>query len=305
MKDGAGPTVSVVIPVYNDAGRLARCLAALDAQTWPKDRLEIVVVDNGSDDEPERRLGRRFPAVIWERELRPGSYAARNHGIEVSRGEILAFTDSDCVPGPRWIAEGVRALGQGPGIGLVGGGIRLFYAESHRRTAAELFEQWNAFRHEDQIRTYHFAVTANLFTRRSVMEAVGPFNADQKSGGDAEWGNRVHRAGYGLAYAPAARVGHPARRSLSELRKKTIRVQGGLRDWGQLPAWSPRRAIGDAIKSIRVVGGLIRRFCTGKTPSEDFRTASERIRYAMAVAFVETIRNIERFRLARGGASHR
>jgi glycosyltransferase involved in cell wall biosynthesis len=298
------PLVSVIVPVHNDADRLADCLAALDRQTWPPDRLEIIVVDNGSSDDPAE-LADRFPRVRWEREPRPGSYAARNHGIRVARGDILAFTDSDCVPRPRWIAEGVRGFFQTPQTGLVGGGIDMVFADPRRLTPAELFERKNAFRHERQIREHHFAVTANMFTRRDVLEDVGAFHDGLKSGGDLEWGNRVHRAGYHLAFAPGARVGHPARRTFRELGRKTVRVVGGLRDSGKESPRTPAGAARDLLRSARVLAGLVGRFLFRRPPTSFFSTPGERIRYFAAMAFVEAARNLERFRLDRGGRSRR
>ena len=90
------PRVSIVIPVFNQAQDLGRCLAALERQTYPADRFEAIVVDNGSD-EPIGPVTERFSFVRAICEPAPGSYAARNRGIEASRGEVLAFTDADCL----------------------------------------------------------------------------------------------------------------------------------------------------------------------------------------------------------------
>lgn len=298
------PLVSVVIPVFNDADRLSDCLAALHRQTWPMERLEIIVVDNGSADDPAK-LADRFPRVRWKREARPGSYAARNCGIRASRGDILAFTDSDCIPRPRWIAEGVRGFSRASRAGLVGGGIDMVFADSARLTSAELFERKNAFRHERQIQDHHFAVTANMFTRRDVLENVGAFNGGLKSGGDKEWGNRVYRAGYDLVYAPEARVGHPARRTFRELGRKTVRVVGGLRDSGWESPRTPGMAALDLLQSLRVLVGLIGRFLLRRPPTSFFPTTGEQLRYFAAMAFVEAVRNLERCRLDLGGHSRR
>jgi glycosyltransferase involved in cell wall biosynthesis len=296
--------VSVVIPVFNDRDRLADCLTALHRQTWPAERLEIIVVDNGSADDPAK-LADRFPRVRWERETRPGSYSARNRGIRVSTGDILAFTDSDCMPRPRWICEGVRGFSRTSKTGLVGGGIDMVFTDPTRLTPAELFEKKNAFRHERQLQEHHFAVTANMFTRRDVLDAVGVFNDRLKSGGDKEWGNRVYRAGYDLAYAPEARVGHPARRTFRELGRKTVRVVGGLRDSGWESPRTPGMAARDVLHSLRVLAGLVGRFLLRRPPTSFFPTTGEQLRYFAAMAFVEAVRNLERFRLDLGGRSRR
>src|SRR5262249_52917854 len=100
------PMVSVIIPVYNDAERLPKCLAALEAQTSPSGRSEGVVIDNGSG-RPAAPLLAGYTHVRASYEGRPSQYAARNRGLSLAQGEVLAFTDADCVPAPGWIERGV------------------------------------------------------------------------------------------------------------------------------------------------------------------------------------------------------
>lgn len=227
MERGADlPFVSVIIPVYNDAVRLRRCLEALAAQTYPQGRYEVVVIDNGSSDDVAAAIA-GLPFVRLGAEPSPGSYAARNAGVALARGELLAFTDSDCVPEPDWIAAGVARLLATPGCGLVAGAVTLFCA-GPRPTAVELYECLNAFPQREYVERDHYGATANLFTWRAVMERVGPFNAALTSGGDREWGQRVYAAGLPLVYADEVRVRHPARRSFGELAAKIARVTNGI-----------------------------------------------------------------------------
>lgn len=225
--DGEPPFVSVIIPVFNDTARLRGCLDALARQTYPRARHEVVVVDNGSSDDVRAALG-QVEGAIFAVERRPGSYAARNAGIAVARGEVLAFTDSDCLPQPDWIERGVARLLADPACGLVAGGITLFSHDPARPTAAELYERVTAFPQQKYVEKYHYGATANLFARRAVFARVGPFDAALASGGDREWGQRVHAAGLPLVYADEARVLHPARRTFAELSRKVARVTGGI-----------------------------------------------------------------------------
>lgn len=224
----AVPSVSVIIPVYNDAARLRLCLEALERQTYPKDRYEVVVVDNGSENGEE--IAEACQAVAQARYLhepKSGSYAARNKGIACTSSEIVAFTDSDCVPHRDWLEKGVTHLTEAPERGLVGGNVIVFFKDATRKTAAELYESAFAFPQRRRIESSHWSVTANLFTHRHVIDEVGPFNDRLRSGGDAEWGKRVHNAGYRLVYADDARIDHPARASLRDLLTKSARVAGG------------------------------------------------------------------------------
>src|SRR5687767_14260928 len=101
--DSSQPSVSVIIPVYNDTERLLRCLEALEAQTYPRNRFEVIVVDNGSDVPVADTLNRHAGCAILVTEPRPGGFVARNAGIERASGEILAFTDADCLPAASWL----------------------------------------------------------------------------------------------------------------------------------------------------------------------------------------------------------
>ncbi len=95
------PFVSVVIPVFDDPDRLRTCLQALEHQTYPKPRYEVIVVDNGSARSVPPLVG-QFGQARATYEMVPGANAARNRGISLARGEILAFTDADCVPARDW-----------------------------------------------------------------------------------------------------------------------------------------------------------------------------------------------------------
>src|SRR4051794_296822 len=90
------PFVSIIIPVYNDGERLRTCLTALSKQTYPAERFEVLVIDNGSKVSPGPIVA-DFPFAKLSIETRPGSYCARNNGLALAKGEMFAFTDADCV----------------------------------------------------------------------------------------------------------------------------------------------------------------------------------------------------------------
>lgn len=223
------PLVSVIIPVYNDLERLQTCLEALERQTYPHTKYEVIVVDNGSDESIEPFV-HHFSQVIATSESRPGSYAARNKGLTLAQGEIVAFTDADCIPAQDWIEQGVNALLRETNCGLVGGKIEIFFRNASQPTAVELYESLVAFPQQKYVEVERFSVTANLFTFKTVLEKVGHFSDTLKSSGDSDWGNRVFAAGYKQVYADDVRVSHPARHSFNELRKQKVRLVGGWRD---------------------------------------------------------------------------
>ena len=220
------PFVSVLIPVFNDQERLCLCLKALSNQTYPRDRYEVIVIDNGSEHDLSD-MASEFPDVTFLRELRPGSYTARNRGLAIAKGSIIALTDADCVPEMSWIQAGVERLSRTANCGLVAGNVLLFFKNPKRPNAAELYDAVTSFQQKKFIEKYHFGATANVFTYKHVFDNVGLFNDQLRSGGDREWGQRVHAAGYQLVYADEVRIQHPARSSFIELKNRNIRLTAG------------------------------------------------------------------------------
>lgn len=227
MTAPARPFVSVIIPTLDNVRGLEQCLAPLEAQTYPTDLYEIIVVDNGSREDVQAAIA-GFAHVRFFREEQPGSYAARNLGLAVANGEIVAFTDSDCIPDRDWIEAGVAALLANPRAGLVAGRVDLFFRDPAQPTPSELYDSIVMNFHQDRnVSELHYGATANLFSFKRVFEKVGVFNSQLMSGGDLEWGRRVFQHSYQQTYAPDARVAHPARHTLNETCERSVRLVGG------------------------------------------------------------------------------
>ncbi len=211
------PGVNVIVPHFEDLANLGRCLEALDAQSFRD--FATIVADNaspsGSAAVAAVIAGRATLVIAPER----GAGAARNAGVAAATAPILAFTDADCMPDSGWLAAGVAALARAD---LVGGGMRVSFAEDAAPTPVEAFERVFAFDNRAYVEDKGFSVTANLFTRRDVFDAVGGFRAHMSE--DADWCLRARAAGYRIAYAPAAVVAHPARRTWAELTRKWERL---------------------------------------------------------------------------------
>jgi GT2 family glycosyltransferase len=213
------PLFSVIVPHYRDLVRLDACLNALERQVYPAEDFEVIVSDNAS---PEGELavsttiaGRARLTITDQR----GAGPARNGGVAAARGRILAFTDSDCLPEPEWLQEGVSALALHD---FVGGRVNVLVAARARMTAVEAYESVFAFDNHAYVLKKGFTVTANLFCRRDVFDAVGGFAVGVSE--DVEWSHRARAAGFRIGYAPNAVVGHPARRTWDELRAKWRRM---------------------------------------------------------------------------------
>ena len=205
------PRISVVIPVLDGAAVLPGCLDALAGQV-DAPRFEVLVVDNGSRDKTaEVAAGHAVKARVLTERMR-GPYAARNTGIASAKGELVAFTDADCVPDPRWLAEGVAAVDAG--ADLAGGAIvqRL----SARPTLWERYDAAMYLAQDLYVAEQGFAATANLFVRASVFDRIGVFRPELVASGDQEFCHRAAAAGFHLVYAPRARIDHHPRRTLAE-----------------------------------------------------------------------------------------
>jgi glycosyltransferase involved in cell wall biosynthesis len=194
--------VSVVIPVYNDPSGLQRTLDSLDATA----AAEIVVVNNGSTDRTAA-VARSHPddRVRVVSEPAGGSYRARNRGIEAASHEWLCFIDADVYVGPDFVTQALARAhaADAPYVGthvVVPGHPERFPVRQYLDAQA-------------------FAPTCGLLVNRAVFKQVGRFDAELRSCGDLEFGQRVAAAGITQAYAARATIEHPVRGRLAELRK--------------------------------------------------------------------------------------
>lgn len=220
------PFISVIIPTFNDNQRLKICLDALANQSYPISYIEVIIVDNGSD-KPPFELVTDYANVQLLEESKVGSYAARNTGIDNAKGDILAFIDSDCIPLSDWIEQGVKHLTEVNVPTVIGGEVDIFYEIDNQPTAIELYEKLFAFPIKRNIRDNHYPPSGNMFVPKSVLEIVGKFNENLKSGGDIDWGNRAYNKGINIQYSRQITVLHPARRTFTQYANKVRRVAGG------------------------------------------------------------------------------
>lgn len=283
------PFVSVIVPVYRADGRLGTCLGALETQSYPGGAYEVVVVDNDPARSGIAALVDAYPHARCVPCARPGAYAARNVGIAVSKGTILAFTDIDCEPAPGWIEEGVAALAGADRV--VGGAIEVDVADRARPSALELHDVVFGFPQQRYVEEEGFAVTANLFTTRAVLERVGPFDETLLSAGDHAWSARARSHGVPLAYSPRAVVRHPARGTWREQGARMLRGVGGQLDAGL----SHSRGLGREIRPRRGALRELRRAPAVRGPVDVVRVLAaaagiKSMRLAVRLMFAAGIR---------------
>jgi len=206
------PRVSVVIPTYKRPELLARCLDALLAQTMPAYCYEVIVVDDGSDEETRvacadvarRSCDRAGPVVRY---LRPqgtrGPAAARNRGWRAAQGRVVAFTDDDTIPDREWLANGEAAMALN-GVEAAWGRVHVPMPPAMTDNARNTAGLENAV-----------FVTANAFVRRAALRDVGGFDERYRRAWREDtdlYFALVQRFGAAaVVAAPAALVLHPVR----------------------------------------------------------------------------------------------
>lgn len=215
--------VSVIIPTYHDWERANKCLNALHQQSLNAIDYEVIIVNNDPEDAPPSRVY-LTDGVKLVNEAAPGSYAARNAGLKTAQGQILAFTDSDCLPHTDWLKHAISAILAGE-VDRVAGRVDVF-SNQKKMTATECYESIFAFNQKNNV-SNGVAVTANLLVKADLFEKVGFFDERLFSGGDIEWNRRATEMGYTIKYLENAIVSHPARHTWSEMASKLRRTMGG------------------------------------------------------------------------------
>jgi GT2 family glycosyltransferase len=196
---GVHPLVSFIIPVRNDAHRLRRCLSSIVANDYPRELIEIIVIDNNSQDE-SGRVARDYGAIVLRL---AGSVAElRNRGARAALGGILAFADSDHEIDPLWIATAVSVLASRD-VGATGAP---YISEP---SANWVQQQYDGLRERPASRQdVPWLGSGNLAIKRPVFEAVGGFNANLTACEDVDLCNRIITAGHRIVADPALRSVH-------------------------------------------------------------------------------------------------
>ena len=222
--------ISVIIPVYCNPKGLDKVLTTLVNQEFNKENYEIIVSDNGSNDNTVdviKNYSNNYPYLVKyviEDKIK-GSYAARNKAIRIAKGDVLAFTDSDCIPVEKWLFHGYNSLIKNR-ASMIAGKI-LFTFKNSTPNIWEHFDAAGKLNQKSYVKNAGFGATANLFVRRSMFVKYGLFLSELKSGGDYEFGKRITQSGEKLLYSEKALIYHPARfRFKSKLAKSNRVAQG-------------------------------------------------------------------------------
>ncbi|MEM4713532.1 MAG: glycosyltransferase [Candidatus Bathyarchaeia archaeon] len=225
------PKVTLIVPVKNGAAHIRELLDSLMQINYEKNCLEIIVVDGNSTDNT-REIVLQYPVKLILEE-RPGLNAARNTGIKNSTGEILAFTDADCIVPKDWLNKMVDNL-RDLHVGCVGGNVLRYYDNFLSKYSDESFiPVMRIFRRRETLDSIKppqkYPAGCNMGLKRDVLNKVGLFDEDIKYGFDeVELVERICREGYKMVLDPEVLVMHKHRPTLRGLLKQNFNYGRGL-----------------------------------------------------------------------------
>ncbi len=235
------PKYTIIVPVYNSQNTIGQCIDGLTKQTIDRAAYEIIIVDDGSTDRTEEIVG-QYPDVTYLPVKHGGPAAARNAGSYAARGEILAFTDSDCIPAPDWLEKltapfdnprvvGVKGVYRSNQKSIMARFVQLEYEYKYRRMA----EQASI----DFIDTYAAAYLRDIFLKNGGFE----ISFSTASVEDQELSFRLASKGYLLLFEPEAIVFHKHDATLIEY----IRRKVGIGYWkAYMLRWLPQKTFSDS-----------------------------------------------------------
>jgi glycosyltransferase involved in cell wall biosynthesis len=170
------PRVSVIVPVYNGERFIAEAIDSILAQTYPS--YEIIVVDDGSTDRTGA-IALSYPSVQYLHQANAGTAAARNRGVEISRGEFLAFLDADDLWMPDKLSLQMAAFEADPALEIVSGHVEQFVDPDLDPHLAKKY-----FAPAKALPGY---VTIAILIKRSAFDAIGPFHEDFMTSETISW----------------------------------------------------------------------------------------------------------------------
>ncbi len=234
-----GLCVSIVIPTFNGASRISSCLRSL--QAIASSQVEILVVDDGSTDNIAEVIS-QFPRVRLLRQAKTGPAAARNRGAAEASGQVILFTDDDCIPKSNWLEAMLEPFKDPEVVGAKG---------IYRSRQTQLLARFVQIEYEDKYRimrslpdidfidTYSAGYRRDRFFEMDGYDTSFPVASSE----DIELSYRMSTRNWRMKFAPDAVVYHTHPDSLSSYLRKKYKFAY----WRVMAVWkNPQKAIKDS-----------------------------------------------------------
>jgi GT2 family glycosyltransferase len=205
------PSFSVIIPTHARLPQLTACLKSFTRLEYPRDRFDLIVVDDGTDPPIEsaiRDFKQHYDLIVL-RQKQGGPGAARNCGAAHATGEFLAFTDDDCAPAPDWLHALARKFREHPDV-MIGGQTVNDMPENTFTTASQLLVSYLYDYYNNEPHNAQFITSNNMAVSKKLFEEIGGFDRNycRAAAEDRDLCDRwVHR-GYRIIYSPDALIRH-------------------------------------------------------------------------------------------------
>ncbi|MCI5166123.1 MAG: glycosyltransferase [Candidatus Electrothrix sp. GM3_4] len=199
------PDFSIIVPAWNAEKNLSLCLQSLTQQTLSKDSYEVILVDDGSTDQTAE-IARQFP-VVYHYQKNQGPASARNAGVFLAKGDLIFFTDADCIPDPNWLKK-MAAPFVRPEVTAVKGAYRTEQKDIIARFAQVEFEE--RFSMLAQRESIDMVDTYSAGFRKKIFLDLGGFDTrfPKANNEDTEFSYRMSVQGYTMVFTPRALVRH-------------------------------------------------------------------------------------------------
>jgi len=207
----AVPGMTIVVPTRDRPSHLAACLDALIGLEYPRHRMHVVIVDDGSVESPRPVVDQfrgRIDVQLIEQEA-AGPAAARNAGVARARHEYVVFTDDDCAPEPGWLLGLASGFERSPHAMLGGRTVNALstnlFSEASQELVSYLYEYYNSPEHGAR-----FLTSNNMAMPTEAFLQLGGFHASfpRAAAEDRDLCDRWHGAGHAMWYVPDAVVRH-------------------------------------------------------------------------------------------------
>lgn len=217
------PRISIIVPAFNAKDTIAPCLAALQGQAGftPGIDFEIIVVDDGSTDNTASLAEQMSVKVI--RQANAGPAAARNAGVKAARGELVVFTDADCVPSASWLATLTEPFREDAVVGVKGS----YQTKQHGCISRFVqIEYESKYQRMKQYACIDFIDTYAAAFRKSVFLENGGFDPSftKPSVEDQEFSFRLAAQGLKMVFQPGAVVYHIHDRTIGDYWNRKIQI---------------------------------------------------------------------------------